>query len=206
MGLFSLFRRRPPVRDVADLADFIDQNAALLVQRGIYEYSRARSGHYAKVLFREPGFLEAVEQSRWRAYPLGLAMVGEMVNGILRPLAPEDPGTVADAVEEMVLAVFDRYQTPAALGPDVWMAARRALAQRLGGFRLHRPKRAMDIPEPYADSYFALMPIYEKLRAPDHPTLRNYLRVSMCNIHDELIQRIDPRAMAESLRTSPRAG
>lgn len=206
MALFSLFRRRPPIRDVADLADFIDQNAAFLVQKGIYEYSRARAGHYSKVLFRETGFREAVEQSRWRAYPLGLAMMGEMVEGVLRPLAAEDPGAVADAVEEIVLSVFDRYPTPAALGPDVWLAARRALGQRLGGFRLHRPKRAMDIPEPYAESYFALMPIYEKLRAPDSPTLRNYLRVSMCNIHDELIQRMDPRAMAESLRTSPREG
>ena len=75
MGLIDLFRRKPPIRDQAALATFIDENAAFLVQKGIYEYSRARAGHYSKVLFREPEFQSAVEVSRWRAYPLGLVMV-----------------------------------------------------------------------------------------------------------------------------------
>ena len=89
MGLFDFFRRRPPIRDARALADFIDQQSAFLVQKGIYEYSRARAGHYAKVLFAEPGFQTAVEQSRWRAYPLGLAMVAEVVEGVLRPHAAD---------------------------------------------------------------------------------------------------------------------
>ena len=79
MKLFDLLRRHPTIRNAEALADFIDRNAAFLVQKGIYEYSRARAGHYGKVLFSEPGFQQAVEQSRWRAYPLGLAMVGEVV-------------------------------------------------------------------------------------------------------------------------------
>src|SRR5215218_348583 len=85
LRLFELFRRRPPIRDARALADFIDRQAAFLVQKGIYEYSRARAGHYAKVLFKEKEFQQAVELARWRAYPLGLAMVAELVEGILRP-------------------------------------------------------------------------------------------------------------------------
>ena len=84
MGLLDIFRRKPPIRDAAAVATFIDENAAFLMQKGIYEYSRARAGHYAKVLFREAGFQAAVEMSRWRAYPLGLAMVAELVEGVLR--------------------------------------------------------------------------------------------------------------------------
>ena len=60
----------------------------------------------------------------------------------------------------------------------------------------------MDIPEPFADSYFDLMPIHEKLRGRDAPTMRNYLRVTMCNIHDELTNRIDVAAVTASLRSS----
>ena len=62
-----------------------------VAQKGIYEYSRARAGHYAKVLFREPEFQAAVEQSRWRAYPLGLAIVAELVEGVLCPAAGASP-------------------------------------------------------------------------------------------------------------------
>ena len=98
MGLFELFRRRPPIRDAQALAEFIDRQAAFLMQKGLYEYSRARAGPYAKVLFRESGFQTAVEESRWRAYPLGLAMVAEVVEGVLRPHAadrhrPQERGT-----------------------------------------------------------------------------------------------------------------
>ena len=48
-------------------------------------------------------------------------------------------------------------------------------------------------------AYFGMMPIHEKLRAPDFPAIRNYLRVSLINIHDELERRIDVAAVAQSL-------
>ena len=57
----------------------------------------------------------------------------------------------------------------------------------------------MDIPEPLAEAYFAMMPIHEKLRGRDFQTTRNYLRVSLCNIHDELVDRIDAAAVTPAL-------
>lgn len=86
----SIFRRPPPVDDAKALADFIDQHSAFVVQKGIYEYARARAGHYAKVLFKEQPFADAVDRSRWAAYPIGLAMVAELVEGVLRPFAGDD--------------------------------------------------------------------------------------------------------------------
>jgi hypothetical protein len=198
MGFFEFFRRQPPIRDTETLADFIDQQAAFLVQKGIYEYSRARAGHYAKVLFREQGFRDAVEHSRWSAYPLGLAMVGEVVEGILRPHAA-DRREQLDALGALVLSVFNRYPVPEPLGETTWREARTELARRLQLVGLHPPKRAMDIPEPWADTYFNLMPIFEKLREPDYPTIRNYLRVTLCNIHDEFSKRMDAPALARAL-------
>jgi hypothetical protein len=200
MSLFDLFRRRPPIRDVDALAEFIDRNAAFLVQKGIYEYSRARAGHYSKVLFSEPGFLAAVELSRWRAYPLGLAMVGEVVDSVLAAHSAADRLAVLSALTQLALSVFDHYPIPAALGVPDWAAARAELEHRLQLVGLHPPKRAVDIPEPLAEIYFNLMPIHEKLRGPDFPTLRNYLRVTLCNIHDELTKHIDAPALMQALR------
>ena len=89
MKLFEkLFRPRPPIRDREALADFIDAQSAFIVQKGIYEYSRARAGHYAKVLFAEKEFAQSVELARWQAFPLGLSMVGEMVDGVLASQLP----------------------------------------------------------------------------------------------------------------------
>ncbi len=202
LGFFDFFRRPPPIRDSESLADFIDQHSAFVAQKGVYEYSRARAGHYAKVLFREQGFLQAVEQSRWRAYPLGLAMVAEVVEGILRPYGA-DRRQQLDALCALVLTVFDRYPVPAPLGGATWSEARTELARRLQLIGLHPPKRAMDIPEPWAQAYFDLMPIHEKLRGRDFPTTHNYLKVTLINIHDEFSQRMDAPALASALSAGP---
>lgn len=199
MRFFELFRRRQPIRDPQALAEFIDRQSAFLVQKGIYEYSRARAGHYAKVLFAEAGFQNAVEQSRWRAYPLGLAMVGELVEGVLRPHTADRHGQL-DALSVVVLSVFDRYPVPAPLGKEAWGEARAELVRRLQLIGLHAPKRAFDICEPWAEPYFNLMPIHEKLRRAEFPTIRNYLKVTLCNIHDEFTQRLDAPALAAALR------
>jgi hypothetical protein len=201
IDLFARFRS-PPIDNPAALADFIDDNAAFLVQKGIYEYSRARAGHYAKVLFSEPIFLDAVEKSRWRAFPLGLAMVTELAEGILSAHSNGGRLTRAAALNELVLSVFDRYPIPAAIGERAWRDARAELTRRLAQIVLHPPKWAKDVPEPFAEAYFNLIPIHESLRAPDTFAIHNYLRVTMCNIHDELTQRLNVTVVAGQLCTS----
>jgi hypothetical protein len=204
MGFFDIFRRPRAVQDGVALAEFIDRNAAFLIQKGMYEYARARAGHYAKVLMNEPEFLTAMEEARWRGYPLGLAMVAEMVEKVLDPLFldplfTDDRHTGIAALEDLVLSVFDRYPVPQPFGSAVWEDERRELARRLELIGLHPPKMVKDIPSPFAKLYFEMMPIHEKLRAPDFLAISNYLRVSLINIHDELIKRIDTPAVVRSL-------
>ena len=127
MAVFDIFRRRRPISDMRKLADFIDENSAFLVQKAIYEYSRARAGHYSKVLFAEPDFHKAVEQSRWRAYPLGLAMVAEVVEACCVRI-PAPTGAVNwMRWWQIVLSVFDRYPVPDSLGePTLAQVAHRS--------------------------------------------------------------------------------
>ena len=199
MGLLDIFRRRPPIRDLDGLAAFIDQNAAFLVQKGIYEYSRARAGHYAKVLFSEPLFRETIEKSRWGAFPLGLAMLAEVVEGVLRRHAGSERQITLDALSALVLSIFDRYSVPAALDESEWRDARAELERRLGLIGIHAVKPAKDIAEPFVEAYFSFIPIEKKLRKSEFPTIRNYLRVSLCNIHEEFCRRADAPALAATL-------
>ncbi len=201
MRFLEIFRRPPPVRTLDELADFIDTQAAFLAQKGLYEYSRARAGHYSKVLFGEIGFQHAVEQSRWRAFPLALAMVAEITEGLLRAQAGDNRRAVLDSLNSLVLSIFDRYPFPAQLARAEWLDARRELARRLELVGVHAVKFAKDVPEPFAESYFALMPIHENLRGHDYQTIRNYLRVTSCNIHEEFEKRADIAALVAALRT-----
>ena len=194
-----LFWRRPPIADLNALADFIDEQSAFVAQKGIYEYARARAGHYAKVLFAEKEFQNAVERSRWSAFPLGLAMVGELVEGVLCSGSGADRALRSDKLRALVLAVFDRYPPPGSLSAQEWSDARAELARRLQLIGLQAPKRAMHIPEPFAKTYFDLMPIHKQLRGRDFTTTHNYLMVTMCNIHEELTRRMDEPALSRLL-------
>ena len=135
MGFFDIFRRAPAIREASALADFIDDNAAFLIQKGMYEYSRARAGHYAKVLLQEPEFLAAIEKSRWQGFPLGLAMVGEMVEKVVAPADRRgSPRRASMRSARLVLSVFDRYPVPPPIGAPAW-ADERDRAQRGGSTR-----------------------------------------------------------------------
>lgn len=197
--LNRLFRRAAPIQQPDELAEFIAANAAFVVQKGIYEYARARAGHYSKVLFGEEDFKQAVEDSRWRAYPLGLAMVGEVAANVLEETAGLDRVAAVRQASTLALAAFDKWDVPAVLGSEAWQKLRAELVLRLDRIGLHPLKRVMDIPEPIAEDYFALMPIHESLRGQDFPTLKNYLKVTLCNVHDELTKRIDAGSIRAAL-------
>ncbi len=203
MGFFDIFRRPPRVNDMEALGAFVNEQSAFLTQKGIYEFSRARAGHYAKVLFTEKEFLDAADKSRWAAFPLGLTMVGEVVEGVLRRHAEtEDKAPVRDNLIRLVLSVFDDYPVPAAIGAPAWRNARVELSRRLSGISLHPVKLVKDVPEPFARAYFDLMPIHPKLRTSDFPTIRNYMRVTLVNIHDQFITRADLPALVAGLRAA----
>jgi hypothetical protein len=202
MGLFGFFRRKPAVRDVADLTVFIDEQAAYLVQRYIFDYTHARSGPFSQRLLAQPVFMEAVNRSRWQAYPFGLAMIGEMVEGVLRPHAGEDRRAVLDPLRALILGILDRYGIPAQVSAEEWRAGRDELARKLDQIGTHPPKMVQDIPEPYAERYFNLMPFSKDLLTNDVPTTRRYLQLTLINIRDELLKRIDAADMAARLRSS----
>ena len=201
MGFLDfLLRRKPPIRDVRELADFIDEQSAFLVQKAIYDYARARSGHFAKVMLADEGFQEALNRSRWRAYPLGLAMVGEMVEAVLGPQSGGDRRAVLDPLIKLVLSIYDRYPVPASLSPEQWSEGREGLALHLERLSTHPPKRIIDIPVPFSDRYFAMMPFDKQFLTPDAPTARGFMQLKLVSMQEELLRRMDPAQMVQQLR------
>jgi hypothetical protein len=200
MAFFGFFRRKPPIREVAELARFIDEQSAYLVQRYIYDYTHARVGPYSQRILGRPDFMQELERSRWSAYPLGLAMVGEMVEGVLRTHARGERREVLDPLRELVLGIFDRYDVPKQIGTGAWRAAREELALKLDQVGTHPPKLVIDIPEPYAERYFNMMPFDKNLLTNDIPTTRAYLRLNLTHIRDELVKRMDAADMTARLR------
>ncbi|KAB2850493.1 MAG: hypothetical protein F9K44_04680 [Hyphomicrobiaceae bacterium] len=199
MKLLNLFRKAPQIREAGELSRFIDENAAFVIQKGIYEYARARAGHYAKVLFKEPIFLDAVERSRWRGFPMGLVMVSEVAAGVLEEETGAARQRVCGFIHPLALSVFDGYRVPDSLGAAEWSGEREELDRRLGCLGGQARRRSFEVPDEYAKPYFDLMPIHEKLKARDYSTTVSYLKLTLCNIHVELTKRLDAAAVGRLL-------
>jgi hypothetical protein len=198
----SFFQSKPPIRDPQQLADFIDESAAFLVQKGIYDYARARSGHYSKVLLADEGFQDALNRARWRAYPLGLAMVGELVDGVLQQHSDGERRAILDPLIRLVASVFDRYPVPAAIPAEDWTQSRGELVLHLERLSTHPPKRVIDIPVPFAERYFEMMPFDKQFLTPDAPTARAFMQLTLARMHEELTKRMDAADMARKLRAN----
>ncbi|MEX2128230.1 MAG: hypothetical protein WD871_08305 [Xanthobacteraceae bacterium] len=198
MGILDWFKRPPPIADSAALVDFLDSHAAFMVQKGIFDYTRAIAGPSFSLLIRESVFAAAVDAARWKNYPLALSMVAEMVDGVLRPFASSKE-ELGSALTRTALDVFDGYAVPAALGAEAWSAARLDLETRLKRITLHATKFAKDIPLPLAEAVFNGMPIHERLRGNHIEWVRNSLRSNLIRMHEEFSERADCAALVAML-------
>ncbi len=198
MGFFDWFRSPPPIADRPALIEHLDSRAAFIVQKGIFEFSRAAAGMMFISLLKERAFADAVDQARWKSYPLGLLMVTEMVHGVLRPAAT-GAMPLAEALQQAAFTVIDRYPVPKPLGAEAWAAARANLGRRVIHIALHPPKAVKDIPIPMADQFFLNLPIHESLRGRDDTIVTNNLRTNLLGLYDDFERRADAVALVRAL-------
>jgi hypothetical protein len=151
-------------------------------------------------MLADPGFQTALNRARWRAFPLGLAMVGETVESVLAPHAVSNRRSELDPLIALVLSIYDRYPKPAELTEEEWAAGRADLAQHLERLSTHPPKRIIDIPVPFAERYFAMMPFDKPFLTPDAPTARSFMQLHLVKVQEELINRMDAGGMVKQLQ------
>lgn len=199
MGLLDLFRPKPRIVDWRGLADFVSDHAAYIVNRSMYEYSRARAGPHSEKLFREKAFQAAIEECRWRAYPIGLETVAEYAQSRLRTTAPGRDDAITTALVPVVDDGLSRYPLPDGLHDTFWEEARESARARLWRARLAAPRSGFDIPSTRYDELFALMPIHPDLKAIDYVLVRNNVRASMAMIEGNFDKRVDMAALLSVL-------
>jgi hypothetical protein len=201
MAFFRQWLQKPaPIRTAADLVDFLDGNAAFVAQRCLFEYARALAGYGWQPLMEEEGFRTAMERSRWLAYPIGLSLAAEVVEGQLRLVLPGTAPRVLAAIEQAALAAFARHQPPPLLvAPETWAAAGERLAREVRALQSGPPLPVKDIAKPVAEEMHGLVPIHPRLRGRDTFVVQNNLTVSLLKVHGDFAARADPQALLAGL-------
>lgn len=201
MGLFGLFRRTPPLAGAADLGAFIDSRTAFIVQKCIFEYARARSGILSPKLFKEPAFRAAVEESRWRNYPLCLQSTALMVEHALRPHAGDRAGMVRQGLIAIVGDICRIYPVPDGFPADFWAQANIRIRRRIDQAGLAAPHAIKDLPRETAREFFGQLPIHADLRSYDRELVTNNLRANLCRAHEDFLASADVPALIHALIT-----
>ncbi len=205
MGLLNSLRRKPAIGTRSELATFLDRRAAFLVQKCIFEYSRARSGVLSAQLFKEAAFKAAVEDARWRNYPLCLQNSALMVEHALRPAAADAAPAMREGLIAVVGDVCRRYPPPGGMEAGFWGHAEEQIAQRIRQAGLSAPRPVKDIPHDTAESFFSGLPIHAGLTSFDFELVTNNIRVNLCRAYEDFIAAADPPALVAALVAAPGA-
>ena len=198
MGFLDWFRRPQPIADRPALVEYLDSRAAFLTQKSIFDFSRAVAGPSFSSLIKEAVFAAAVDEARWKSYPLTLSCVVEMVDGVLRPLA-KGAMPLAEALQAAAFEIIDRYPEPKAIESAAWADARAALGLRIIHIALHPPKRVKDIPLQIAPQFYDNLPIHERLRGSANEIVTNNLRTSLIRMREEFEGCADVTALVNAL-------
>jgi hypothetical protein len=199
MGLIDkLLGRKPKITTWDEVADALDQYGAFVVNRMMYEYSRARAGTMSAALFSEKEFQSVIEVSRWRAFPLGVGHAAEILMGHLRRAAGPDAGALCDKVRAAAEQVMTRYPTPEGFEDGFWTQAREDIGTRLARAAVVPVKPAQDVAIATFPTLFELVPLHETVRQHDYEVILNSLRGMLLNVADELKARVDTVALSRA--------
>jgi hypothetical protein len=199
MRLLDYFRRPAAIADIPALTDFLDGRSAFIVQKCIFEYSRARSGLLSSKLFKEPAFLAALDESRWRNYPLALQNVALMAEHALRPDAAEVAAAMREGLIACVARICARYPLPTGFEPGFWDGALERVARRLRQAGLAAPHAIKDLPHETAKEFFAQLPIHPEIRGFDFQLITNNVRANLCRAYEEFLAAADRPALVRAL-------
>lgn len=198
--MLGLFGKPDRIDTPAALCDFLDAQAAFLVQKSLYEHARYAAGAWRQ-LFEENEFREAADYARWGNYPIGLGHVAEMVLGVLRQADAAGAGNLADGLEECVRRVCARYPKPDGYPDGFWQDAADSVAHRLRSAASGTVRPVHEMAGEGGREFFERLPIHPDRRGDDPGYVLNTVRGNLLQAHETFLRRADREALAVSLRS-----
>lgn len=198
----TLFARRR-IDDLTAFENFIGHETARLTQKSTTGYCRTKAGSNGELLFREAGFLQAMEICRWNGFGVTLADMLLIAEGYLRE--PAEKVGKAKALHHWVLEFHRRHIaqfTHPGRGEEGWNADIEEMGQRLARAQLAPPIPAANVGFDSAKRVWDWLPVHPKLRIDDFELVQNCLRFGHVSFRQEMERRVDAEAVVAALPVS----
>lgn len=201
--LRSLWARRSarrPLREVAQLGEFLSRHAAFIAQKCADDYCRNKVGlsHYA--LSEERAYHDALRICRWEGYAAMLAGLTAVTQRMLL-----EAGFDAARTERALVALFERLlaQHPVpSHRPEGWGDLVAALPARLRAARADPPPPLAEIAAIAGRRLFEVLPLHSRYREHDEPVVIGAVQFNFVGVSDRLRRELDAAAVGRELTTA----
>lgn len=193
--------RRPRLDRLDALAEVMAAQSAFVAQKCTIDYCQARTGLNWPMLEKEAVFRDALDRSRWEAYPLVLSDVGIMIEGLLRPAIPLERHLL---LSHWLIRTYgdclDRYGPPRHRGAGAtWEDDIDRFRRRLGQVQLAAPRPVHEVGGESGGALHRLMPIHPSLTNLDARMIANNVKMRLCRVYEDLERDLDRGAVAAEL-------
>jgi hypothetical protein len=190
-------RARRPLRDVAQLGEFLSRHAAFIAQKCADDYCRNKVGlsHYA--LSEERAYNDALRICRWEGYAAMLAGLTVVTQRMLL-----EAGFDAVRTEQALVALYERLlaQHPVpAHRPEGWGDLVAALPARLRAARADPPPRLAEIAAVAGRRLFEVLPLHSRYREHDEPVVIGAVQFNFVGVSDRLRRELDAATVGREL-------
>jgi hypothetical protein len=202
MNIFQWFNRieqwlRPArIEGQADLAAFLNAQAAFVAQKSIVSYCQMKTRLHFADLIRDRAFAEAYDRARWETFE---AVLGDLVLIVEGQLRSRGHGQASEAMARSLLGVFRSALEAHGHDAKDWGQGIARFERRLAQSLLAAPLTPDAITEHSAKRAFHALPIHADLRRSDAESFERSVQFLIVSAIERLERRADWGALARGL-------
>jgi len=200
LALLDLFRRRRSAAP-AELARFLQTQAAYVAQKTVLDYCRVKAGRSEKQMFADPDFQSALAHCRWQVFFAALSDVTAVIEAHLRPYAPGQEALLAQRLVSLHHAALAHEAPPAEEAPSA-TDAHDALPRHLAVLQLQAPHPAHLLPLLAEAVLFATIPVHAEQRRGEAIAIQGALRFQIVTTQQELERRFEAEMTTRNILIS----
>lgn len=187
----------PSVSTAAELRAFAAGEAAYLAQKTVIGYCRVKTMLDYEKLLTEAPFRDGQEICRWEAYASTLGDILILVEGWLRPDAPEARRRVGASLAAFYPAILNEF-VPA--HRQDWADSIEAFNTRFAQASMEPPLSPEKVVNGSAAVIHELVPIADRLKRNDREVILGDLRLHILAAHASMLKRFRRDALVAALQ------
>ena len=202
MSFFGLFKKTERLATLADLQAFCVRHALCSARKDMSNFVEQRIEIMPQQYFEPQERLDALNRACWRAYPVALINILEMLSVEFRntPQAGLNLEESETLLVHIALSLMQDALPDQPFADHVWLGYGQDVCLQLAQAHSLPPRYIRDIPRSRVRSFCALMPLHPDVVLAEHSAIERHLQVKICRAHDGFLHSVDWPSLSADIK------